>query len=82
MGWERDEFVQTAAFASGTLLLGLTQTPASEAAIIVFSQFSPLATSDWTYLPGTNQIQIDFSADPATDTDDGEWNFEIQYPYV
>lgn len=80
LAWALDEFTETAPFSSG-LSLALSQTPLDVDAILVWSQGQPLHPDDWNYDNGTNSIIILFGADPATDTDTGEWNFTVQYPY-
>lgn len=80
LAWDREPFIEVDPFSSG-LSLPLSNTPVDVDAISVWSQGQPLDTDDWNYDSGTNAIIILFGADPATDTDTGEWKFSIQYPY-
>lgn len=81
-GWQLDTVEQTTPFASG-YTIPLTQTPFDADAIILYSEAYPLPYGDnWTYDSGTNEITILFGANPATDTDDGIWHFQVQYPYT
>ena len=77
----RDLFTQTAAFAASTLTIPLTQTPVDIDGLHVWSQGLVLHPQDYTVLTGPYRVRLDFAADPA-DTDTGEWNFVVTYPYV
>lgn len=81
LAWQIDRVEQTDPFSSG-YAIPLTQTPVDEDAILVFSEGLPLDTSDYQYNSGPNEIEILFSGDPSTDTDDGIWIFRVQYPYA
>jgi hypothetical protein len=78
----RDLFTQTAAFVANSLTIPLTQTPVDLDGLQVWSQGLVLHPDDYTVLTGPYRVRINFSADPATDTDTGEWKFVISYPYV
>lgn len=80
LAWERDLHEQTDPFASGDIVITLSENPFDPDAIIVYSQNTPIQPGDYTFI-GPNQIQINFSGDPSTDTDSGTWNFWVQYPY-
>lgn len=82
LAWALDLQAQTAAFTSGSLVIPLSETPLDADAISVVSQSTPIFPGDYSYLTGPPRIQINFSGDPATDTDSGTWNFWIQYPYA
>jgi hypothetical protein len=80
-GWQIDNVERTTAFASG-YTIALSRTPFSADAIVLYSEYAPMPSGDnWTYDSGTNEITILFGANPATDTDDGIWHFQVQYPY-
>lgn len=78
--WQRDRVEETDPFASG-YAIPLTETPVDENSIIVWSQGLVLDTDDYGYNSGTNEIEILFSGNPATDTSDGTWVFSVYYPY-
>jgi hypothetical protein len=80
LAWERDRVEQTDPFLSGYTIT-LSQNPVDANAIIVWSQGMVLDTDDWRF-NSPNEIEILFSANPATDTADGVWLFMIQYPYA
>jgi hypothetical protein len=80
--WASDTLAQSAAFAAGALTINLSQTPIDADALIVYSEITPLFPGDYTYLTGPPRIRIEFAADPATDTDDGIWDFRVTYPYL
>lgn len=79
LAWARDRVEETNPFASG-YTIPLSQTPVDEDAISVWSQGQILDTDDYQF-NAPNEIEILFSADPATDTDSGVWVFFVQYPY-
>jgi hypothetical protein len=81
LSWRRDEFPQTAPFSSG-LILNLSGTPVHETAIEVWSQGQILHPDDYIYHAVGPTVEILFSADPATDTDTGTWEFFLAYPYA
>lgn len=81
LAWQIDRVEQTDPFSSG-YTIPLSQTPIDANAILVISAGLPLDTDDYTYDSGTNEIEILFSGDPATDTSDGVWVFSVQYPYA
>jgi len=80
-GWQIDRVEETDPFASG-YAIALSQTPVDANALLVWSQGLVLDDDDWDYNSGTNEVEILFSGDPATDTSDGTWVFFVQYPYV
>lgn len=77
---QRDVVEETTPFASG-YAISLTETPVDVSTIIVYSEGLILFPDDWTYNSGTNEVEILFGADPATDTPDGIWHFFVQYLY-
>jgi hypothetical protein len=80
IAWERDRVEETNPFGPGYTII-LTENPVDENAIIVWSQGLMLDTDDYQFV-APNEIEILFSADPATDTGNGVWVFSIQYPYA
>lgn len=81
LAWQIDRVEETDPFSSG-YAIALTETPIDADAIMVWSQGLILDTDDWDYNAGTNEVEILFSGDPATDTSDGTWVFFVQYPYA
>jgi hypothetical protein len=80
--FQRDLLTQTAAFAADTLAIVLTRTPADTNGLQVWSQGLILHPDDYLILGSPLRVVFRFSADPATDTDTGEWKFVVTYPYV
>ena len=77
-----DGLGQTDPFVSG-FTIDLSEIPLDVDSLIVYFQTIPLDTDDYNYLPGTNQIEILFSGDPAIENPDtGILLFRIQYPYA
>lgn len=81
LNWALDTVEEGDPFASG-YVIPLSQTPVDADAILVYSEGLVLFPTDWQYNAGTNEVEILFSADPATDTADGVWHFFVQYPYA
>lgn len=81
LAWQIDRVEETDPFASG-YGIPLSETPVDADGIMVWSQGLILDTDDWDYNAGTNEVEILFSGDPATDTSDGTWVFFVQYPYA
>lgn len=81
LAWQIDTVEETDPFASG-YAIPLSQTPVDASSVLVYSEGLILYPDDYTYNSGTNEIEILFGADPATDTADGIWHFFVQYPYV
>lgn len=79
--WAVDILEQTDPFTSGDLVIPLSQTPIDEGSLTVLSEGSILNPADYTILSGPDEVQIDFSANPATDAADGVWSFVIRYQY-
>lgn len=80
-GWQIDPVEETNPFSSG-YAIPLSQTPVDASSLLVYSEGLVLYPDDWTYNAGTNEVEILFNADPATDTTDGTWHFFVQYPYT
>ena len=80
--WAVDSLAQVAAWVAGALTIPLTQTPVDTDGLTVLSEGQILHPTDFTVLTGPYRVQINFGADPATDTDDGTWDFTIRYPYL
>lgn len=82
LAWAMDAFAETDPFGppDPELELTLSEAPIDADAITVWSQGQPLHPDDWDYAAGV--VTILFSANPATDTDTGTWNFLVQYPYA
>ena len=78
--WQIDTVEETAPFASG-YAIPLSQTPVDASSLLVYSEGLVLYPDDWSYNAGTNEVEILFGADPATDTASGTWHFFVQYPY-
>jgi len=77
---QRDDVEVNTPFSSG-YAIPLTQTPIDEDTIMVYSEGLILYPTDWQYNSGTNEVEILFGADPATDTGSGIWHFFVQYLY-
>lgn len=80
--WAADAFTQTAAWGAGAISLALSQAPVDTDGLQVWSQGMILHPTDYTVLTSPNRVRIEFAADPATDTDTGEWRFVVRYPYL
>ena len=80
--WAQDTLNRTTAWVSGALTIAMSQTPVDLDGIIILSEGQVLHPDDYTILTGPYRVQIDFAADPVTDTDDGVWNFVVSYPYL
>lgn len=80
IAWQIDTVEETDPFSSG-YTIPLTETPVDANSILVYSEGLVLFPTDWSYDSGTNEVEILFGADPATDTADGTWHFFVQYPY-
>lgn len=79
--WKIDRFEVSAPFLSGTTF-ALTQTPIDADSIIAYFQRAPMDSDDYSYLSGSNEIEIFFSGDPAIiNPDTGTVIFWFQYPY-
>lgn len=77
---QRDVQTTSSPFASG-YAIPLSETPIDESTIIVYSEGLVLYPTDWNYNSGTNEVEILFGANPATDSQSGTWHFFVQYLY-
>jgi len=77
---QRDVQTTSSPFVSG-YAIPLSQTPIDEDTIVVYSEGLVLYPTDWQYNSGTNEVEILFSANPATDASSGTWHFFVQYLY-
>ena len=80
VAWERDRVEETNPFSSG-YTIALTEEPVDANSIIVWSQGSVRDRNSYQYM-APDEIEILFSANPATDTAEGVWVFTVYYPYA
>jgi hypothetical protein len=77
--WQINNAVQTAPFSGFSI--PLTRTPIDPDSVTVLSEGMILHTDDYDVLTSPNRVQINFSGDPANDTENGTWSFEVRYQY-